>query len=462
MIAVIFKIDSSNQLDKLIDLAGKNNVHSQKIAYYAAEATHGSTDFSQNLNESIQAHQNFIDFIKTGKGSLIDDRDTGYYDLFREPIDQVEIVWHEYKLLAMAILSENPEEKLASFELLKDQVDLMQNTNQKLTDAIVTYNYQRRKNLDIILNICLLLTICIIVSSTFMIHFRLTIPLRNILKYIRRVGSGDLSNNLTSNKKDESGALIRALGKMINNLGNIVLLIDGHSDKIAKASQFIKNDSLQLNTRAQELSATSHEMNSSLGGMIENISMNTINASNTKNKSQKAVQKINEVDQVAKERLESMRQIANKVEVINEISSQTNLLALNAAVEAARAGEHGQGFAVVAKEIRELAEKSNKAAEQITTMIATNLTLSERVNDTLQDTVDEIVESSNLMEEISQASIVQKNGADQIHYSMSSLSQVSQLNSSSAGQLSNYSSDLTQLASDLKKAVSNFKLLSSD
>jgi len=111
----------------------------------------------------------------------------------------------------------------------------------------------------------------------------------------------------------------------------------------------------------------------------------------------------------------AMKQIAQKIGIIDDIAYQTNLLALNAAIEAARAGEHGKGFAVVAAEVRKLAERSQVAAQEIGTVASSSVELAEKAGRLLDQIVPTIRKTSDLVQEITAASEEQSSGVGQIN-----------------------------------------------
>jgi methyl-accepting chemotaxis protein len=151
-----------------------------------------------------------------------------------------------------------------------------------------------------------------------------------------------------------------------------------------------------------------------------------------------------------------MKEIANKISIIEEIARQTNLLALNAAIEAARAGEHGKGFAVVAAEVRKLAERSQKAAGEINQLSATTLRVSEKSGEMLDKLVPDIQRTAELVQEISAASKEQDTGAEQINKALQQLEQVIQQNASAAEEMASTTEELTGQSEQLVSALGFF------
>ena len=153
-----------------------------------------------------------------------------------------------------------------------------------------------------------------------------------------------------------------------------------------------------------------------------------------------------------------MKEIAEKISIINDIAFQTNLLALNAAVEAARAGDQGKGFAVVAAEVRRLAERSSLAANEIISVSQKGASMSEQAKELMNKNLPEIRKSSQLIQEISAASLEQKSGSMQVNESVQQLNSITQQNAASAEELASNAEELTAKSKQLADLISYFKL----
>jgi methyl-accepting chemotaxis protein len=192
--------------------------------------------------------------------------------------------------------------------------------------------------------------------------------------------------------------------------------------------------------------------------MDSNIQQNADNAQETEKIAQKAANDAEQGGQAVKQTVEAMRNIAEKITIIEEIARNTNLLALNAAIEAARAGEHGKGFAVVASEVRKLAERSQKAAGEISELSTSSVDVAEEAGTLLEALVPDIQRTAELVQEISAASGEQRSGSQQVNKALAQLDQVVQQNASQAEEMSSMAEELAGQADSLQDTMSYFKV----
>jgi methyl-accepting chemotaxis protein len=193
--------------------------------------------------------------------------------------------------------------------------------------------------------------------------------------------------------------------------------------------------------------------------MTASIGQNTENAKVTDGMATKASGQAAEGGEAVNATVAAMKQIAQKIGIIDDIAYQTNLLALNAAIEAARAGEHGKGFAVVAAEVRKLAERSQVAAQEIGTVASSSVELAERAGKLLDEMVPSIKRTSDLVQEITAASEEQSSGVGQINSAVAQLSQTTQQNASGAEELAATAEEMSAQATQLKQTMGFFKLV---
>lgn len=230
------------------------------------------------------------------------------------------------------------------------------------------------------------------------------------------------------------------------------------ADNVASGSQQMSSSSEEMSQGATEQAASAEEASSSMEEMSSNIRQNADNAQQTERIAQKAAEDAKEGGFAVEKTVTAMRDIAEKISIIEEISRQTDLLALNAAIEAARAGEHGKGFAVVASEVRKLAERSQTAAGEISTLSGSSVEVAEKAGKMLSKLVPDIQKTSELVQEINAASNEQNTGADQINRAIQQLDLVIQQNASTAEEMASTAEELAAQAEQLQGSVAFFKI----
>ena len=169
--------------------------------------------------------------------------------------------------------------------------------------------------------------------------------------------------------------------------------------------------------------------------MTASVQQNADNAKQTDKIASKAAEDAQASGEAVERTVQAMQEIAEKINIIEEIARKTDLLALNAAVEAARAGEHGKGFAVVASEVRKLAERSQTAAAEISRLTAGGVGTAEGAGQLLTKLVPDIRKTAELVREIAAASAEQSTGANQVNKAIQQLDQVIQQNSSASEEM---------------------------
>ena len=268
------------------------------------------------------------------------------------------------------------------------------------------------------------------------------------------------NGNLTVELRERSAQdkLMQALSAMVAGLTRTVSDVRSIAGEVAAASQSISTASVQVSKGASAQAAAAEEASSSMEEMVSNIKQNADNAQQTDKIANKSAKDAQESGKSVLEAVAAMKEIANKISIIEEIARQTNLLALNAAIEAARAGEHGKGFAVVAAEVRKLAERSQKAAAEINQLSATTLKVSEKSGEMLEKVVPDIQRTAELVQEISAASKEQDTGAEQINKALQQLEQVIQQNASAAEEMASTTEELTGQSEQLVSALSFFHI----
>ncbi len=306
--------------------------------------------------------------------------------------------------------------------------------------------------------IMVIVLVCISVLIAYVLYNSIVKPLNKGVTFAQTIGNGDLTVELDINQEDEIGLLAKALNTMASNLKGIVISIKENANDLVSSGQNVKSSSLQLSKGSADQAASAEEVSTSIEEMVANIDQNTDNAVQTETITVETAKDVNVADKLSSEAASSMKSVAEKITIIGDIAFQTNILALNAAVEAARAGNEGKGFAVVATEVRKLAERSKVAADEIHSLVNGGLKVSQEAGEKSRLLVPDIEKTTQLIKEISAASLEQKTGAEQINMAMQQLNLITQENASSSDELTQSAEQLSELADRLTEAVSFFNI----
>jgi methyl-accepting chemotaxis protein len=272
---------------------------------------------------------------------------------------------------------------------------------------------------------------------------------------VERVASGDLTR---LDGGGEGIGIHRSVRRMVAKLTQVIEEVRAGADALSSAAGQVASTSQLLSQGTGEQAASVEETSSSLEEMTSSITRNAENGRQTEQLAVHGARSAEEGGRSVGETVEAMKTIAEKISIIEEIAYQTNLLALNAAIEAARAGEQGKGFAVVATEVRKLAERSQKAAGEISGLAARSVKVAERSGQLLLDLVPAIRKTAELVQAVTAASQEQSAGVEQINRAMAQVDQVTQRNASSAEELSSSAEELSSQAESLLHLVSFFKV----
>ncbi|WP_320171589.1 methyl-accepting chemotaxis protein [Maridesulfovibrio sp.] len=246
--------------------------------------------------------------------------------------------------------------------------------------------------------------------------------------------------------------------EMAMQLIRVVTDVREGSVNVASGSTELSASAEGLSQGATEQAASIEQVSASIEEMASNIHQNTLNAKTTEDIAIQAAGDARESGSAVNEAVAAMKNIAEKISIIEEIARQTNLLALNAAIEAARAGEHGKGFAVVAAEVRKLAERSGNAAGEISELSTSTVNVAEKAGSMLEKLVPNIERTAELVQEISSASAEQNSGAEQISKAITQLDAVIQQNASASEEMASTSEELSAQSMQLENTMSFFKV----
>ncbi|MCP4405822.1 MAG: hypothetical protein GY801_52055, partial [bacterium] len=214
----------------------------------------------------------------------------------------------------------------------------------------------------------------------------------------------------------------------------------------------------EMSQGASQQASAAEEASSTMEHMTANIRQNADNARQTEKIARQAAEQAEEGSRVLAATVVAMRQIVEKITIIEEIAIQTRLLSLNATIEAARAQEHGKAFSVVAAEVRKLSDVTKRAAEEINTLASSSLEVSERAGGMLKTLVPSIHRTAELVQEISAASGEQSMGAEQVNTAVQQLDQVIQQNTMTSEMMATVAEKSSAQAEHLRDTMQFFRI----
>ncbi|MCC7203200.1 MAG: methyl-accepting chemotaxis protein [Nitrospirae bacterium] len=371
------------------------------------------------------------------------------------------------------------------------------------SDEVIEMTSNVEDSIDLIITVLLIISVVSIAAGVFTAWYitsSIVNPLGKAVSVSNSIANGDLSVKIEYDNNDETGQLLHSMENMVNSLKKLISDMKSTSDNMASASEQLSASSEQMSKgvisqsdRSTQIASAAHEMAQTVVEIARNASSIATSASDTakvaregENIVDKSVSEVKDIASTMSESSKLMvslgersKQIGDIIRVISEIADQTNLLALNAAIEAARAGEQGKGFAVVADEVRKLAERTAKATSEIGSMIGaiqdevqksvtsmdevkkmvgTGVEFSTQTGEALQKIVAAVSELQIMVQQIASATEEMSATSEQISGDIMAVANISKETSTGSEHIAEASSEVARLASRLLQMGGQFKI----
>lgn len=510
----LYVINSQSSDAKLIDVAGRQSVISQTITkqVFSMILKRDNSDFIAEQKERISHSASIFDkSLKALKdGGVISDTDKKNMELPRSTgqarlqLEKIEKQWSSFNE-AIEILTDKQITDIQKFSDAENYVIgnnlALLSESDKLVAILREDSEKKTVVLKTILSVSLLLTVLLAFVSRILTNRLIVRPIAQTAEIMNSMAEKDFTRFLAVSDKGEIGRMsegvnnvIRTLGGLFNQLQNLSNNLNSASKEMFNSAHQIAKGSEAQKSKAEHVATASQEMSSTIVEVARNasdVSDAVKEANNAATRGSeivgKSIERINGIAELTRKTSnyisllsERSQEVGKIIQVIDGIANQTNLLALNAAIEAARAGEQGRGFAVVADEVRKLAEETTGATKEIvetikmiqedtkhalssmeTEVVAVEegVRLAMDAGAALKEIVREVEKVSTMIYQIATAAEEQSTAAEQISGDIEAVAEVTKTTNAEAQQITMSSEGISKLSSNLQATVAMFKVI---
>ncbi|SDW88360.1 methyl-accepting chemotaxis protein [Pseudomonas syringae] len=446
----------------------------------------GRPDFEKNANQAI-------DDAVAGINTLASDLASEYQPLLQQAVVGLK----GYREAVGQYRDAQAASKAALDKMTAEGTDMLAISNDMITRQNKSRDADSEKSVMMIA-VATLLALVLSILAAWIITRQITAPLKETLEVVERVASGDLSRNLQVDRKDELGKLQSTIQRMTVSLRELVGGIRDGVTQIASAAEELSAVTEQTSAGVNSQKVETDQVATAMHEMTATVQEVARNAEEASEAAVAADQQARDGERVVNEAIAQIErlavavgnsseamgalkqessQIGSVLDVIKSVAEQTNLLALNAAIEAARAGEAGRGFAVVADEVRSLAQRTQKSTEEIEGLIArlqsgtqqaasvmdssrelsaSSVELTRRAGGSLENITRTVSAIQSMNQQIAAAAEQQSATAEEINRSIINVRDISEQTSSASEETAASSVELARLGNHLQILVSRF------